>query len=273
MADAQDLGSCPVRGGGSSPSSRKFKASSLGKAPHKSIQASMNLAVLLGSKTLSIYACNSWGFRMSPLIEYAVMSFTTLFVIIDPIGLIPAFVVMTQSNSVAERTHMAKIAAFTSLVILLLCMFLGQWLFKIFGITPEAFEIGGGIILFLIALDMLRARRTPVKETEEEKEEGIHKDDVAVTPLAVPMLAGPGAITTVILLTNTQNGLIYKGILAGNLILVCLLTWIILYFTAKKSSHIGVLALRVMTRLMGLVLAAISVQFVVNGLRTLHLFS
>ena len=113
------------------------------------------------------------------LLDFAILSFTSLFVIVDPVGIIPAFLVMTQQNTVPERVRMAQLASVIAFGILILSYFFGQRLLTAFGITLPAFEIAGGIVLLLVALDMLQARRTAVKETQEEKAEGIDKHDVA----------------------------------------------------------------------------------------------
>ncbi len=209
---------------------------------------------------------------MMNLLDYAILSFASLFVIMDPVGLIPTFLAMTHQNTHPERVRMAWLASVSSFVILILSFFFGQRLLLTFGITLPAFEIAGGIILLIVALDMLQAKRTAVKETQEEKNEGIHKDDVAITPMAIPMLAGPGAITTVILLANKAENLTYHLVLAGNILLVSLLTFLILWFVAVRAHKIGVIALKIVSRLMGLLLSAIAVQFILNGLKASRFF-
>ncbi|MDD5216640.1 MAG: NAAT family transporter [Candidatus Omnitrophica bacterium] len=203
---------------------------------------------------------------MLSLFDYAILSFASLFVIVDPIGLIPVFLAMTENNTVKERVRMAKLAAVITFAILMLSMFGGSQIFNAFGITLPALEIAGGIILLLIALDMLQARRTAVKETQEEKKEAIQKDDVAVTPLAIPMLAGPGAITTVILLSHRAHTIYDQAVLIGNILIVSLLTFIILWIAAVRSAHLSAIALKITARLMGLLLSAIAVQFILNGI-------
>ncbi|HOW87441.1 MAG TPA: NAAT family transporter [Candidatus Omnitrophota bacterium] len=210
---------------------------------------------------------------MMNLWDFTVLSFTSLFVIVDPIGLIPSFLAMTQRNSVEERAHMARLASLVAFIILLLSFFFGQRLLMAFGITIPAFEIAGGIILLLVALDMLQARRTALKETQEEKAEGITKEDVAVTPMAIPMLAGPGAITAVILLSNKAETFAFHAILAAVIVLVSLLTFLILWVAALRSKLLSVIALKIVARLMGLILAAIAVQFILNGVLAARIFS
>ncbi|MFA7255843.1 MAG: NAAT family transporter [Candidatus Omnitrophota bacterium] len=206
-------------------------------------------------------------------LDFTILSITSLFVIVDPIGLIPAFLAMTQKNTNQERVRMAQLASAITFAVLLLSFLFGQRLLTAFGITLPAFEIAGGIVLLLVALDMLQARRTALKETQEEKAEGIAKDDVAVTPMAVPMLAGPGAITAVILLTNRAETAAHHMILAGAILLVSILTLLILWIVAVRSKMLSVIALKILSRLMGLVLAAIAVQFILNGILAARLFN
>ena len=203
---------------------------------------------------------------MMNLFDFAVLSFASLFVIVDPIGLIPAFLAMTQSNTVAERVRMARLASMATFGILILSLLFGQKLLLAFGITLPAFEIAGGVVLLLVAIDMLQARRTAVKETQEEKAEGITKEDVAITPMGIPMLAGPGAITAVILLSQKVTTVWHQVVLAGNILIVSALTFLVLWIVAIHAHRISVIALKITTRLMGLLLAAIAVQFILNGL-------
>ena len=210
---------------------------------------------------------------MISALDFAILSFTSLFVIVDPIGLIPVFLAMTQKNTVPERIRMAQLASLITFVILILSYFFGQRLLAAFRITLPAFQIAGGIVLLLVALDMLQARRTAVKETQEEKAEGVGKEDVAVTPMAIPMLAGPGAITAVILLTNKAETFVHHMLLAGSIVLVSALTLLILWTAAARSKILSVIALKIIGRLMGLILAAIAVQFILNGILAARLFS
>src|SRR6476620_2319153 len=134
------------------------------------------------------------------LLKYMLLSGASLFVIIDPIATVPAFLAMTPKDGPQARIRMARLACIIAASILILFVLTGQALFRVLGITLPAFKIAGSIVLLLVALDMLRARRSPVKETMEETDAGAEKDDIAITPLAVPMLAGPGAISTTVLL-------------------------------------------------------------------------
>lgn len=202
--------------------------------------------------------------------DFAILSFSSLFVIVDPIATLPAFLAMTERNSSEERIRMAKLASLVTFLILLVFSLVGRLVLKAFGITMPAFEIAGGVVLMKIALDMLQARRTAIKETPEEEAEGVGKEDIAVTPLAVPMLAGPGAITTVILLSNQATNLFYRSILMGNIFFVSLLTFFVFRLAVGRPSGFSGITLKIITRLMGLLLAAIAVQFILNGVRMIQ---
>ncbi|MFA6599419.1 MAG: NAAT family transporter [Candidatus Omnitrophota bacterium] len=206
------------------------------------------------------------------LFEFFFISFTSLFVIIDPIGLIPAFLALTAAHSSLERIRTARFATLLAFLILMLCLFFGSWILRIFSISIPAFEIAGGILLLLVGMDMIQARRPAVKETREEQQEGMAKDDVAVTPLAIPMLAGPGAITTVILLGSRAHTFPEHAVLIVNLVLIALVTYAVLHAVSVKSGLISIIAMRILTRLMGLLLSAMAVQFILNGVTSAGIF-
>ena len=140
------------------------------------------------------------------LLEYVLLAASSLFIIIDPISLIPTFLAITHRDTARQRIRMAKLACFVAAGVLIAFAFVGKRLFALLGITLPAFKIAGSIVLLLVALDMLRAQRSRVQETAEETDAGAAKEDIAITPLAVPMLAGPGAISTVILLESQAKG-------------------------------------------------------------------
>ena len=207
------------------------------------------------------------SFDMTETMNFIILTFWSLFVIVDPIGLVPAFLAMTEHNTRDDRVRMARLASIVTFFVLVLFALAGNFILKSFGVTVPAFEIAGGIILLKIALDMLQARRTALKETPEEQAEGSTKDDIAVTPLAVPMLAGPGAITAVVLLGQQSRDLFQTLIVITNIFLVSLITFLILRIAAFRSSIFSAITLKILSRLMGLLLAAIAVQFILNGIQ------
>jgi multiple antibiotic resistance protein len=203
------------------------------------------------------------------LIEYSLLATSSLFVIVDPFAVIPAFIAMTPNDSPAERSRMAKIACLVVAGVLLGFGFAGKWIFQLLGITMPAFQIAASIVLLLVALDMLRAQRSRVQETSEETAAGAEKTDIAVTPLAIPMLSGPGAISTVILLESEATTVWHSLALCGCILLVALASYGVLRMAAHGAKRLNPIALRIGTRVMGLLLAAIAVQFMVNALKTL----
>jgi multiple antibiotic resistance protein len=167
---------------------------------------------------------------------------------------------------------MARLACQVAAGLLLVFALLGRWVFQFLGITIPAFQMAGSVVLMMIALDMLRAERSKAQETHEEVEAGAAKADIAVTPLAVPMLAGPGAISTVILLQAKAEGDWAKlTVLFGAIIAVAVGSYYVFVLSAKGAKWLSPIVLRVTTRIMGLLLAAIAMQFLLNALKELKL--
>ncbi len=195
---------------------------------------------------------------------FLVTSFVTLFVIIDPIGLTPVFIALTQGTTAAQKRKIAIRAVLTAGGILALFALLGEAVLGFVGISMPAFRISGGVLLFLTALDMLFERRT--KRREDQQDEDGHADP-SVFPLSIPLIAGPGSIATVILLSGEQTGLVGVAMIMG-VVASVLLIFLTLCFTSGALAHLlGKTGITVVTRLLGMLLAALSVQFVLDGLR------
>jgi len=199
--------------------------------------------------------------------EYAALAFSSLFVIVDPIATVPAYLAMTARDTMGQRLRMARTACLVMAGILMGFALAGRWLFSLLGITLPAIQVAGALVLLLVALDMLRAQRSPVQETAAETAEGATKDDIAITPLAIPMLAGPAAISTVILLDAQAASWTYRVVLLTCVALVGLASYAILAIGASGARWMSPLAEKIITRLMGLLLAALAVQFLFDGLR------
>lgn len=199
------------------------------------------------------------------ILNFALMSAGSLFAIINPLAAVPTFFAMTPENTPAERLRMARTACFTATGVLILFAITGNALFRVFGITIAAFQMAGGLLLLLVSLGNLQAKRSAVQETEEEKACGTAKADVSITPLAIPMLSGPGAITTAILLESKAKNLVYDGVLLLLFILVGLACYMIFRVAIKKAQDINPIVMNITTRLMGLILAATAVQFIIDG--------
>jgi multiple antibiotic resistance protein len=203
------------------------------------------------------------------LVEYTLLAISSLFVIVDPIAIVPTFLAMTPEETPAQRIRMARMACIVMVVVLLAFALLGRRILEFLGIDLPAFQIAGGIVLLLIALDMLRAQRSRVQETREETVAGTAKDDIAITPLAVPMLAGPGAISTAILLHNRAVGFTQEALLCFAILVVGAIAYTILHLSAHGGRWLNPIAMRITTRIMGLLLAAVAVQFIIKALGTL----
>lgn len=199
--------------------------------------------------------------------EYALFAFSSLFVIVDPIAAVPAFIAMTARDTVAHRLRMARVACLVMIGVLAGFALVGKTLFTLLGITLPAIQIAGALVLLLVALDMLRAQRSAVQETAEETAAGTGKDDIAITPLAIPMLAGPAAISTVILLEAQATTWPQRAVLLGCLAAVGLASYVTLALGATGAKWLSPIAEKIITRLMGLLLAALAIQFLLNGLK------
>jgi multiple antibiotic resistance protein len=204
---------------------------------------------------------------VNDLLQFSLIAATSIFVLVDPFAAIPTFLVMTADSSERRRRHMALRAAWTCFIVLSVFGIAGSFIFKLFGITLPAFKIAGGIILGLIGLDMLQARRSPTKETPGDTEEGLDKDDVGIIPLGIPMLAGPGSISTVMVLVSQRVDWRHGAIIFSAIALTSALSYVILAAADRVRSFLKETGIRILTRMMGLLLTAIAVQFVLNGLK------
>ena len=203
------------------------------------------------------------------LTEYALLATSSLFVIIDPLATVPAFLAMTPTDTPEQRMKMARLACCVSAGVLIVFALAGRYIFKFLGITMPAFQIAASIVLLLVALDMLRAQRSRVHETSEETAAGVEKTDIAIAPLAIPMLAGPGAISTAILLHNQATNVTQRAALYVSILLVCLASYLILRLSAQGAKWLSPIAMNLTVRIMGLMLSAVAIQFMVNALKQL----
>ena len=197
-----------------------------------------------------------------------VLIFTSIFFIVDPFAVIPSFLAMTVRDSPAQRRVLARRGAWTCAITLTLFALGGSMIFTIFGITIGAFKIAGGVLMGLNALDMVQARRSQQRETAVETAEGIQKDDIGILPLGVPMLAGPGAISTVMVLALGAKTLAATVAVYVSIVVTSLLTYAVLSAASLVERRLGQTGMRILTRLMGLVLSAIAVQFILDGIKT-----
>jgi len=196
-----------------------------------------------------------------------VLIFTSILFIVDPFAVIPTFLAMTARDAPAQRRVLARRGAWTCAITLMAFALGGSLIFKIFGITIGAFKIAGGVLIGLNALDMVQARRSQQRETPIETAEGIQKDDIGIMPLGVPMLAGPGAISTVMVLALGAKSTAAMVTVYVSIVLTALITFLVLSAASMVERRLGQTGMRILTRLMGLVLAAIAVQFIIDGIK------
>ena len=195
--------------------------------------------------------------------------FTALFVILDPFAAIPIFLVLTKNYTATERGRVANIVAVTVFLALVIASLTGETLLRAMGTSLASFRVGGGIVLLLMALAMLRGQTDTVRTTPAEEAEAEDRHSIAVVPLAIPLLAGPGSISTVIIqmhrLDSEYHGLAVILIIA----LVCLILWIVLRLAVSIGRVLGNIGLNIINRLFGLILTAIAVEIMANGLKQL----
>jgi len=203
---------------------------------------------------------------MGDIAQFALVTFASVLFIVDPIAVVPTYLVITEGQTTKQRQVTARRAAIAAAIILIVFAAAGSRIFTLFGITMPAFRIAGGLILWLVAMDMLRGNRS-TQEGAAEISEGQAKDDVAITPLAMPMLAGPGAISTIMVLSGQARGPSERIVVYASIVVTLFLSWITLHLAERLVKRIGQTGIRVMTRIMGLLLAAIAVQFVITGTR------
>ena len=197
--------------------------------------------------------------------SYSLLAFGSLFAILSPLGTVPTFLALTEEDSDAARISMARRACIIAFLVMAAFSLLGSRILGSFQVSIPALQIAGGFVILRVGLEMLRGVRSRL--TPEERAEALEKQDVAVTPLGVPMLCGPGSITTAIVLESQASGPLQLGVLVGSAAVIYAGTFVLLFAAVRYSAFLGQITLRVVGRLMGLLLAAIAVQFILNGVR------
>jgi len=192
--------------------------------------------------------------------------FVALVIIVNPVSALPLFVSMTAGNTEKEKKNIARIASFSVAVVLVVAALIGKPLLALFGITIASFKVGGAILILLMAISMMHATPNREKQTPEEASEAAEKDNIAVVPLAIPLLSGPGAISTTIVYATETSSLIHVGIIILCCLLVALTTWLALSLATPISKWLGQTGVNIAIRLMGLLLAAVAVEILASGL-------
>ena len=205
----------------------------------------------------------------SAYVRFSVLALSSIFFLVDPFAALPTFLAVTAGADAQRRRKMAWKASVTALVVLSSFAVAGQFIFRMFGITLPAFEIAGGVILLLIGLDMLEAKRSPTQESTEEAEEATHKEDAGIVPLGIPMLAGPGSITSVMVLVGQAQNRWQMVAIFGSIAFTAAVCFLVLGSAARVARILGETGIRILVRIMGLLLVALAVQYFVNGLQDL----
>lgn len=199
---------------------------------------------------------------------FALLAFTSMLAIVNPLGAVPVYVTLTGDYTRERRLATLWTAIVTAVVVLLVFALAGPWILRIFGVTTDAFRITGGVLMLGIGYDMVRAKRGPARITKAEEEEAGHRDEVGVIPLGIPSLAGPGAITTVITLMAEAGSLARKTMVLVAIPSVMLVAWLVLRIAPAVLLRVGRTGVNVLTRLMGLLVMVIGMQFVITGIES-----
>jgi multiple antibiotic resistance protein len=199
-------------------------------------------------------------------LQFSIVALSSIFFLVDPFAAVPSFLSITAGDSPRQRRRTARRAAWTCFIVLGIFALVGSYILKLFGLTLPAFEIAGGLILLLVGLEMLQAKRSGTQETAPETAEGIEKEEAGIVPLGIPMLAGPGAISTVMVLMGPQFHMWKAVPVFAAITVTALLSYVVLAGAERVSRFMGESGIRIMMRVMGLLLTAIAVQFFLNGL-------
>jgi multiple antibiotic resistance protein len=194
---------------------------------------------------------------------------TALIALLNPIGAVPIFINLTEQQTDVQRRRTARIAAITVAAVLVVSAFTGNLLLGFFGISIGAFRVAGGLLILLMALAMLQAKPSPVRHTAEELQDSAQRENIAVVPLGIPLLAGPGAISTVILYASHGRGVLEDVLLTAAILFTAVLVWLCLRLAPYLARFLGRTGINVFTRIMGLIMASIGVEFMATGLATL----
>ena len=202
---------------------------------------------------------------MNELSTYFILAFSTLFTLVNPIGLTAVYLSIIEPFGAAERKNIAFKGTITAFIILIIFFLVGDIIFSFYSITVSAFKIAGGILFFRTGMLMLEARISRSRSTPKEEEEAGTKEDIAYTPIGIPLIAGPGAITSVMILSSEASKWELKLVLLSVIALVLILTYLIFQGADSLTQRFGTTGLRIVQRIMGLILMVIAVQFVIDG--------
>jgi len=203
------------------------------------------------------------------LLSRFLLSLSAVFFVVDPLGIVPIFVAMTRNDPPEKVRSMCLRACAVGCALLLFFALFGGFVFKVFGVSLSAFRVAGGLLLLITALDMLRARQSETRTSPEEAQEATGKEDVAIVPLAIPLLAGPGAIATVMVLMSRASGVVSVVAVLVSVLVTLAASYFLLRGASLVQRVLGQSGVAILQRVMGLLLAAIAVQFIAEGGRDL----
>jgi multiple antibiotic resistance protein len=209
------------------------------------------------------------GLQHSVYVRFSLLALSSIFFLVDPFAALPTFLAVTAGVDKVRRVAMARKASLTAWVVLSAFALAGEYIFRMFGITLPAFEIAGGVILLLIGLDMLQAKRSPTQEVPGDTEEMATKEDSGIVPLGIPMLAGPGSITAVMVLVGQVQTKWQMAAILVAIFVTAAVCYLVLGNSDKVSRLLGDTGIRILVRVMGLLLVALAVQYFVNGMADL----
>ncbi|MBS1174001.1 MAG: hypothetical protein H6R05_132 [Burkholderiaceae bacterium] len=195
--------------------------------------------------------------------------FIALIALVNPLGVLPMFISLTQDFTPAQKQRAIRTAAFTVALVIGTCALLGEQIIKFFGISTASLQVSGGLLILLMSLSMLNAQPSGAKTTVEERDEAEHKDTIGVVPLGIPLLTGPGAMSTVIVLAGKSHHASDYAALIGSGVVIAALVWLTLQMAQPIARVMGRTGINIATRIMGLLVAAVAVEFIVEGLKTM----
>ena len=195
--------------------------------------------------------------------------FIALIALVNPLGVLPMFISLTQDFTPVQKQRAIRTAAFTVVAVISTCALLGEQIIKFFGISTASLQVSGGLLILLMSLSMLNAQPSGAKTTAEERDEAEHKDTIGVVPLGIPLLTGPGAMSTVIVLAGKSHHASDYAALIGSGVVIAALVWLTLQMAQPIARFMGRTGINIATRIMGLLVAAVAVEFIVEGLKTM----
>ncbi len=208
---------------------------------------------------------------LSPILFYVTV-LTTVFAILNPIGAIPTLIALTEGYTLKERLHVVDRSVLVASGMILGFMLVGIYVFVVLGIDISDFKVAGGILLFKVAFDMLQGKTSNTKLTGAEQEESMEKESIGIVPIGTPLLAGPGSITTAIIFFNSKTTIgVDKIMVVLAIITVMVMSYIILRFSLPLFTRLGKTGSLIISRIMGLLLASIAIEFITTGLITIIL--